>query len=233
MLAGSAILVMSAAGCTGTTDTEAEPSTPTETPAPVNADSASPLPVAPTSTPAATSGALTAALLPPPGELGAGWRLRVEGSDEEDGIGNGTAYQERDPLEVVDTVLPMGCERRSSSSVPVNVLQSTYALSREGAYAVALRLRFDSPTEAAKFADTLREDLRICRDQPDDPYSGAPAPVLDVSTGDSSYSSGYQLVGESGVWIKAVQVDGSDVLTLDSDAPPATVNWPALGYQSP
>jgi hypothetical protein len=183
--------------------------------------------------PAESSGALTADTLPDTTTLGPGWRLRVEGSDEEEGVGNGTAYQERNPQEVVETVLPMGCEQRSASPVPVNVLQSTYALPTEGAYAVALRLRFNSTARASQFADTLLQDLRSCRDQPDDPYSGGPAPVRGVTASDASYTSSYQLVGEKTVWTKAVRVQGSDVLTLDSDAPLGAVDWSAMGYQSP
>jgi hypothetical protein len=220
-------------GCTGPVDdTATHPSTSlgsTLSAGPLE----STLPTAPTGTPAASSGALTARALPAAKALGPGWRLRVEGSDEEEGIGNGTAYQERDPREIVDTVLPMGCEQRSAGAVPVNVLQSTYALPSDGAYAVALRLRFDSTAHSSEFADRLHDDLRACSDQPDDPFSGAPAPVLAVSPQDGSYTSRYQLAGENGVWIKAVRVEGADVLTFDSDASPGAVDWPALGYQSP
>lgn len=231
-LVGSSILI-ALCGCTGTADGAARaPSAMTGSTAPGGPSDPS-LPAAPTATPAASSGALTAHSLPAAKVLGPGWRLRVEGSDEEEGVGNGTAYQQRDPREIVATVLPMGCEERSSSSVPVNVLQSTYAMPTEDAYAVALRLRFDSTEHASQFADTLLDDLRTCGDQPDDPYSGAPAPVLVVIPAADTYTSSYQLVGESGVWTKAVRVEGADVLTFDSDAPPAAVDWSALGYQSP
>ena len=229
----SCSILLTLCGCTATADDVAsDPATPVGSTPPAG-PSESPPPPAPTATPAASSGALKADALPAAAALGPGWRPRVEGSDEEDGIGNGTAYQQRDPREIVDTVLPMGCEQRSASPVPVNVLQATYALPSDGAYAVALRLRFDSPADARQFADTLRDDLRTCSDQPDDPYSGAPTPVLAVSPGETSYTGEYQLVGENHVWTKAVRVEGSDVLTVDSDAPATAVDWPALGYQSP
>jgi hypothetical protein len=223
------LLLVALTGCTGPADVGASPSSAPGSVLPVDSS----LPAAPTLAPAASSGELTAETLPAAQVLGPGWRLRVEGSDEEDGVGNGTAYQERDPREIVDTVLPMGCDQRSATPSPSNVLQATYTLPDKGAYAVALRLRFDSVAHASEFTGTLLQDLRTCSDQPDDPYSGAPAPVLSVSPGSASHTSTYQLVGEVGVWTKAVRVEGSDVLTVDSDAPAAALDWPALGYQSP
>jgi hypothetical protein len=226
------VLVLAGTGCTGTGDEAPAPAAPPPAAAPADQDAASLLPAAPTTTPAATAGALTAQLLPLPAALGPGWRSRIEGSDEEEGVGNGTAFQQRDAREVVQTVLPMGCERRLPSPVPLDVLQSTYAHPEQQAFAVALRLRFPSPAEAAAFADILEVDLGTCRDQPDDPYSGEAAPVVRVSPGDAGYVSEYRLVGEEDVWTKAVRVEGSDVLTLDSDAPAALVDWRALGYPS-
>lgn len=232
MLLACSVLVATLAGCTGADRHAGPPSEPPGSTATAGSASESRLPAAPSEAPATSSGALTADSLPSPEALGPGWTVRVEGLDEEDGVGNGTPYQERDPREIVDTVLPMGCELRSPSPLPANVLQATYTLEGE-AYAVALRLRFDSAPEAAGFADALNDDLRACRDQPDDPFSGASAPVLTVSGGHSSFSSEYQVVGERALWVKAVRAEDSDVLTLDTDAPPATVEWSALGYQSP
>ena len=65
--------------------------------------------------------------------------------------------------------IPMGCDTRSSGSLPAEVLQATYRHRPSGSYAVALRLRFDTPATAQRFLEQRGSDLRTCRDQPDDP----------------------------------------------------------------
>ncbi len=127
----------------------------------------------------------------------------------------------------------MGCEQRSASPVPTDVLQATYAHAGSGSYAVALRMRFDSPEAAQEFADVRAADLQACRDQPDDPYSGAPAPVLDVTvaTDEIQTLATYQLLGEPETWTSAAVVMGTDVMTLDTDADPQSlVEWETIGY---
>lgn len=240
--------VLALAACTGESARVAEPSgdvssvetsaatasdsTPL-TPEPTSSEVAA-LPAAPTTAPETASGPLSSETLPTARELGSGWKTRVEGADEEEGVGNGTAYQARDPQEIVETTVPLGCERRSPSPVPRNVLQSTYRHADTGAYAVALRMRFESAEDAEEFAKVRRRDVVACRDQPDDPYSGAPAPVRVVSGGSGRQLIQYQLVGEKSVWISALQIKGSDVLTLDTDANPGRlVDWEGLGYQEP
>lgn len=195
---------------------------------------ATPPPPAPTAIPDVSSGPLSAQALPAASDLGSGWRTRVEGADEEEGVGNGTAYQSRDPREIVETTIPMGCQRRSPSPVPSNVLQSTYRHAKSSSYAVALRMRFESAADAAQFAEIRAEDLQACRDQPDDPFSGAPAPVLEVAGPPDRQVVRYRLVGEEAVWVSALQLRGRDVLTLDTDARPISrMDWDALGYQEP
>ena len=189
------------------------------------------LPPAPTTPPPTTAGPLDSATLPEPGAVGPGWEYRVEGADPEDGAGNDTPFQQRDPDEIVETTIPMGCEQRSASPVPTDVLQATYAHPETGNYAVALRMRFTSPEAAQEFADVRAADLQACRDQPDDPYSGAPAPVLEVTTDDTMTLSTYQLLGEPETWTSAAVVMGTDVLTLDTDADPQSlVEWSTIGY---
>ena len=196
--------------------------------------SALPLPPQPTAVPQTSSGPLAPEFLPTPDDLGPGWQSRVEGADEEDGVGNGTAYQARDPDEIVETTLPMGCEVRSPSPVAQDVLQSTYQHTDTGAYAVALRMRFSSAAAAQEFAVVRGRDLQSCRDQPEDPYSGAPAPVLTVSSGPAWQNASYRLVGEQAVWVSALQIQDRDILTLDTDADPATlVDWDGLAFQEP
>lgn len=211
----------------GTTSASADPSRE-----PAEGEPAT-LPPAPTAVPATASGTLTPDVLPAAGDLGPGWRTRVEGGDEEEGVGNGTAYQARDPREIVETTIPMGCARRSSSPVPRDVLQATYRHAGTGAYAVALRMRFSDATAAQRFAEIRGRDLEACRIQPDDPYSGAAAPVLVVSTGRDQQVARYEVVGESQTWLSALRIVDTDVLTVDSDAGPGTLDWQALGYEVP
>jgi hypothetical protein len=117
--------------------------------------------------------------------------------------------------------------------VPQNVLQATYRHVRTGAYAVALRMRFETTEQAADFAIARSRDLQACRDQPDDRFSGAPAPVLTVGGKARLHSATYRLVGQRPVWLGGLQVQGTDVLTLDSDAdPPDVLDWAGLGFRS-
>lgn len=192
------------------------------------------LPEAPTTAPPATAGPLDSATLPEPDTVGPGWEYRVEGADPEDGVGNGSPFQARDPEEIVMATIPMGCEVRSESPVPEDVLQATYAHPDSGSYAVALRMRFDSPEAADEFAEVRAADLATCQDQPDDPYSGAPAPVLETSSQGSRTTTAYRLVGEPDTWHSVATATGTDVLTFDTDADPmALVDWAGIGYQLP
>ena len=206
-LLGAALLALSA--CTSTTpDTAGSPP-------------GSPLPAPPTTVPPSVSGALGATSLPEPQQLGPGWEYRVEGADLEDGAGNDTPFQQRNPEEIVVTTIPMGCEQRSPSPTPLNVLQATYQDPETARYAVVLRMRFGTEEEAERFAALRLTDLVACRDQPDDPYSGAPAPVQEV---DSSTAT-YQLPGEPATWTTIAALDGTDLVTLDTDADPGTLGW--------
>jgi hypothetical protein len=192
------------------------------------------LPAAPTSAPPVSAGPLDSATLPEPDALGPGWEYRVEGADPEDGAGNGSPFQQRDPDEIVVATIPMGCEARSPSPVPENVLQATYAHPGSGSYAVALRMRFGSPEAADEFAAVRAADLATCRDQPDDPYSGAPAPVLESSIEGSRTTTTYRLVGEPDTWYGLALVAGRDVLTIDTDADPTgLVDWFGAGMPLP
>lgn len=202
------------------------------TPAPPTASTS--LPAAPTTAPPVSAGPLDSATLPEPDELGPGWEYRVEGGDLEDGAGNGSPFQQRDPHEIVMTTIPMGCEARSESPAPENVLQATYVHPDSGSYAVALRMRFNSPEAAGEFIKVRAADLATCRDQPDDPFSGAPAPVLETSSQGSRTTTAYRLVGEPETWHGVATTTGTDVLTFDTDADPTdVVDWAGLGYQLP
>ena len=230
---GIAIL-LTTAGCTGTPPapvaSTAAASSPTAA-APVASSSAAatgdPDPPG-TSAPATTSGDLTSRELPAPDEVGRGWGYRIEGSDKEDGPGNGSPYQERDPGEVATTTLPLGCQQRSALPQPASVLQATYR-TEDDTYAVALRLRFDSAAQARQFKDDREADLRACLGQPDDPYSGTAAPVQSVDSSSRMTRTTYQYPGDDRPWTSLLVHAGADVLTVDANpAKPSQVKWVEL-----
>lgn len=242
---GIAIL-LTTGGCTGTPDAPvastadpASPALPPTTPAssypstaaPAASTSASvsrdPDPRG-TSAPAMTSGDLTSSELPAPDQVGRGWVYRIEGNDTEDGPGNGSPYQERDPTEVAATTLPLGCQQRSALPRPASVLQATYRKT-DDTYAVALRMRFDSAAQARQFKDDREADLRACLEQPDDPYSGTPAPVQSVDSSSRMTRTTYVYPGDERPWTSQLIHAGADVLTVDANpATPSQVKWADL-----
>lgn len=185
-------------------------------------------------TPRASSGPLNASTVPTPDELGPGWESRIEGADVEAGPGNGTPYQERDPVEIVQTTVPLGCVQQTRTDVPAHVLQSTYRHTPSGAYAVIVRMSFDSPGQAERFVRARHRDMAACRSQPDDPYSGLTAPVRSARSAAGRSVARYRLLGEQAAWLTGARVQGSDVLTLDANPRPADlVGWQALGFLAP
>lgn len=152
----------SSAAAASVTSSAAEPPSPT----PSKPPSSEP---APPSAPATTSGGLTARTLPAARTLGAGWTSRVDnGSAEEGYVGNGTPTQARDPHEVVMTVVPLGCEQRSSLPIPTHVLEADYRHGARGTSGVGLRLRFATSAAAGQFVASRRADLKACAAQPAD-----------------------------------------------------------------
>lgn len=204
------------------TPTQAAPGTTGAASAPADDPS---LPSAPgTDPPATAAGPLTGADLPTPQDLGPGWTARVEEGDVEDGPGNGTPYQRRDPTEVVEVVVPLGCEQRSALPVPAHALQATYA--REGDFAVALLLQFDSSTRAASFAEVRAADLDACLGQPADPFSGAAAPVTEVGPGERVTRAEYVVAEDPATtWNSAMWLSGDRVLIVDATAPVDLRDW--------
>ncbi len=93
---------------------------------------------------------------------------------------SGPAADRRDADEVLALVVPLGCVQRSELPRPVRVVEDTFLHKQSDVAAVALRLTFASRQDAREFLVLRRGDLRACRDQPDDPFSGAAAPVSGV-----------------------------------------------------
>ena len=79
--------------------------------------------------PATTSGPLSKRSFPTPRQLGAGWRYAVDpGSAEEGYAGNGTPALARNPQEVVQTAVPLGCARARPMPAPAHALEVDYRL---------------------------------------------------------------------------------------------------------
>ena len=76
---------------------------------------ASPDQAAPTST--QTPRTTNTAMLPDPVGLGPGWAYRIEELDQDRPVPD-TAFQERDPAEVVEMSIPMGCAARNTAPAP-------------------------------------------------------------------------------------------------------------------
>lgn len=111
--------------------------------------------------PATSSGTLSKRSFPTPRQLGAGWRYAVDpGSTEEGYAGNGTPALARDPREVVQTAVPIGCPRPAALPVPSHALEVDYRLGTRTV--IAVRGRFPSSREAATFFRARTQDLRSC-----------------------------------------------------------------------
>jgi hypothetical protein len=138
------------------------PGTPATTPAATDpsAASADPTPGS-METPATTSGPLSKRSFPRPRTLGPHWRYAVDPGDVEEGYaGNGTPSLRRSPAEIVQTAVPIGCERSAELPAPRNALEVDYTV--RGHKAVAVRSRFaDAPT-ARRFFQRRGHDLRAC-----------------------------------------------------------------------
>ena len=111
--------------------------------------------------PATSSGPLSRRSFPTPRQLGAGWRYAVDpGSAEEGYAGNGTPALARNPQEVVQTAVPLGCARGSAMPTPTHALELDYTL--RGATVVAVRGRFTGPAQARTFFAARSANLAAC-----------------------------------------------------------------------
>lgn len=127
------------------------------------------------SAPAETAGDLDSADVPSPPDLGAGWTRHVDPGDAEDGvIGNGSWVRAREPKEVAQGVLPLGCQRPMPTlPTPEHALEATYR-GPGGAPAVALVMTFAGQSGARAFLGGVARLGRACPApgdpvRPDDP----------------------------------------------------------------
>lgn len=172
-------VLLSLAGCTASVDNTSY-TPPEEQPAPAVSDpdtgtdtstgeasSAAPDEPAPTLAPEPTSaGPLAPQDMPPPALLGEGWGYTVVDGDPHDTgfVGNNATTHQRSPVEVAELAVPFGCtDRRTAGIVPEYALDATYANGDQ--QAIAILMRFSSPSQAEEFLDTRRAALQACARQ--------------------------------------------------------------------
>ena len=178
----SGALLLSA--CSSSSDTSAATSqaafasspTPSPSPTPSSA-SPTPLPSSPTpsatpldrtATPGRTSGTLGPTSMPLAAALGPRWTSRVDPGSAEDGYtGNGTSVVARDPRDVADALLPLGCASEAVYATPMPVpkhaLEADYAYKPTGAHAIGLVLEYADSATAARMVRLYTAALRRCR----------------------------------------------------------------------
>jgi hypothetical protein len=112
-------------------------------------------------TPATSAGPLSQRSFPTPPQLGSGWEYSVDQGDAEEGyLGNGTPALARDPRELVQAALPLGCPRRLTLPVPRHALEVDY--SYHGTKVVAVRMSFADQAQATGFYGARNAALMSC-----------------------------------------------------------------------
>jgi hypothetical protein len=115
--------------------------------------------------PATTSGPLTKANLPSASRVGPDFKPYVEPDNPEEGIvSNGSAVHARDPQQVSDGIVPLGCpgvDALPRLPVPAHALEETYR-TPQGLAAVALTLEYGSEGQATRLVDGLAAMLATC-----------------------------------------------------------------------
>jgi len=233
-------VVLAVGGCGGPTEPQAtQPvpsssapapsSSPSPTPASTSASpSSSPTPEPSsgspsgfdrTATPATSSGPLSGQALPDPQVLGSGWVARVDPGSAEDGYtGNGTPVIARDPKDLAQAILPIGCADASVYDVapPVaeHALEVDYAYRASGAHGVALALDFGDEATAKRFVSVYTGALKRCT-----PGAGgsmvvtvAPAPAGAFASvqKDAAFGTSWrELVVRTGAVVRLVAVEGA------------------------
>lgn len=111
--------------------------------------------------PATTSGTLSKRSFPTPRRLGPGWTYAVDRGDAEEGYaGNGTPALARNPQEVVQTAVPLGCRRARRMAAPAHALEVDYRV--RGVSVISVRSQFAGPAEARAFFAARTANLRAC-----------------------------------------------------------------------
>lgn len=113
-------------------------------------------------TPRTSSGKLSQASFPRPGELGPTWAYAIDSGDAEEGyVGNGTPALERDPAELAMLTVPFGCPRRAAMPRATHALEVDYTA--DGITVIAIRMQFADPATARRLFDGRLANLQRCR----------------------------------------------------------------------
>lgn len=173
-----------------------------------------------TATPATSAGPLSGAALPDPEVLGIGWVARIDPGSAEDGYtGNGTPVVERDPADLAQALLPIGCADASvyDARLPIaaHALEVDYAHRGSGAHGVALALDFGSAQTAQRFVAAYTGALRRCTAGPGGSMvvtvAAAPAGSFASVQQDSAFGTTWrELVTRTGTVVRMVAVEGAD-----------------------
>ena len=203
------------------TPSVSEASTPTPTPTPVPSVSEPPLPTPP----ADQAGGLTSKTLPTAKALGAGWKFRVDPGSTEDGyVTNGTPTLERDPAEVLQTSVPLGCESRTTAMLARHALETDYLHTPSGTSGVGLRLRFASAADAATYVSERSADLTACAAQQPGEYDHGVHLVAGLTLDEGLVAFVRHdpwLEGDAGTWTEVMAWDGGrDVVLLAANGEP-------------
>jgi hypothetical protein len=169
-------------------------------------------------TPATTSGSLSQHSFPRPHRLGAGWDYAVDPGDTEEGyLGNGTPALARDPREMVQAAVPLGCARRVALPSPAHALEVDYTY--RGTKVVAVRMSFPDAAGAARFYGARTADLTDCRGR----SAGAGIGVLVRSVADvGGHAVLSDRTPDSDPWSELAVLDGTDVVLVAAQSSPGT-----------
>ena len=215
----AATVLMACAGCSGG-DPAAAPdetaSTPTSSPsASADTPTAAPSP-GDMSTPGTTSGKLSQRSFPTPKALGADWSYAVDPGDAEEGyLGNGTPALARNPAELVQAAVPLGCRRDVRMPAPQHALEVDYGY--RSTKVIAVRMTFVDAAQATGFYGGRNANLLDCHG-----VSGGPAIGVLVrevtSIGEHAVLS--DRTPDSDPWTELAVLDGTDVVLLAAQTPP-------------
>jgi hypothetical protein len=238
--AAAAVLAL-AAGCglsTGSTDVGASATGPSMSPSAgdptrttVESEGANPSPPAessaavgagPLEPPATESGPLGQEDFPRPQALGPGWEFSIDPGDAEEGYaGNGTPALARNPREVVQLAVPLGCPRPSKMPVPDHALEVDYTA--DGTKVVAIRGEFEDRRTAETFFTSRNANLRRCVGR-----SGGQAigPLVTTARRLADEVLLSDRTPESAPWTELAVLDGQQVVLVAAQsrlgAPPMT-----------
>jgi hypothetical protein len=196
MVALVAAAVLSA-GCSS-----APPSEPAAAPTP----SPTPHPTVSQTTPTPTR---TRTSFPAPAALGAGWKYRSASGDAGHSEGAEASSVERDPSEVVALAVPLGCPRPAEMPSAESAHEVGYSF--RGRAAIAIRLRFAEPAQAAAFVRARRTNLEGCVGLSGGPAVGPYVAAVRGEVNDRTPESEpwAELVLRRGSWVWLLAAEGT------------------------